>query len=70
MKATLKFKLPEENPEFYHATHGIDYSIALDEIDNLLRAHLKYDQNPHWDTNTVEEIRERLGEICAGFEDY
>lgn len=70
MKATLQFDLPEEQPEFYHATHGVDYSVALDEIDNLLRAHLKYEVHTHWDSQTVEEIREALGEICAGFEDY
>lgn len=65
LKAKLIFNLPEENREFHYAIHGIDYSMALDNIDNMLRAHLKYDENPHWDTDTVEEIREKLGEICS-----
>lgn len=32
MKATLTFKLPEENEDFNYATNGWKYSLVLDEI--------------------------------------
>jgi hypothetical protein len=55
MKAILEFNLPEEDEEYRHAVHGIDYSIVIDEIDNYLRGQLKYNCD-----NLSEEVQAAL----------
>lgn len=69
MKAKLIFDLPEEQDEFNHAIKGIDYSIAIDEFTQVMRSHLKYDNNPEWDTKTVDALWERYWEIMGNFDE-
>jgi len=70
-KATLSYDLPEEQTDFDMANHATDMWIILNDLDNELRSHLKYDSHPEWDNKTVEEIREILlnamTERCVNF---
>lgn len=59
MIATLKFKLPEEQSDYYLATKGFDSFYCLWDLDQYLRGELKYQENPA-DTET---IREKLHEL-------
>ena len=58
MKATLEFKLPEDQDDFNYATNGFNYYMALVEIDQWLRAEYKYN-----DKEELYEVREKLREI-------
>jgi len=62
MKAYLIFNLPEEREEFHYAQKGIDYSIALDEVDNHLRNRLKYEQLSDEVYEALEQVRNVLQE--------
>jgi hypothetical protein len=44
-KAILEFDLPQEEYEHKMALWGTDYMLVLWELDNWLRAILKYDDN-------------------------
>jgi hypothetical protein len=59
-KAVLEFNLPEEKEEFELAQRGISYKIVLDDLDNWLRAKVKYE-----DMNiiSVNSVREKLREL-------
>lgn len=59
-KATLTFDLPEEQTEHDMANKAVEMWIILDNLDQELRAHLKYDSHPEWDDKTVEAIRKIL----------
>lgn len=41
-KATLKFRLPEEESEYYAASHGMEWQAVVWELDQWLRDKLKY----------------------------
>ena len=45
MKAILEFNLPEDQPEFNTAIKGSDWKHVCWEMDQLLRKHLKYDDD-------------------------
>ncbi len=45
MKAILEFNLPEDQPEFNTALQGSDWKHVCWEMDQLLRKHLKYDDD-------------------------
>ena len=46
MKAILEFNLPEEIEEHLNAINGINYKIALQEMDRWLRSVEKNDLKP------------------------
>ena len=56
MKAILEFTLPDEQEDHLCALHGSKYLGILQDLDNELRAKLKY----HDAGKDVEEIRARL----------
>jgi hypothetical protein len=58
MKATLEFNLPEDRDDFYYATNGFNYYMALVEMDEWLRSEYKYN-----DKEEMYEVREKLREI-------
>ena len=60
MKGILEFNLPEEREEFDIARKGINMVCLYSELDKELRSHVRYDTNPHWDSKTVEEIRDLI----------
>ena len=66
MKATLTFNLPEEQDDFNNAVKGLDYKIALLEIDDYLRRELKYNQNlTDIEYKTIEKVREEFNGILT-----
>lgn len=57
MKATLTFNLPEEQEEHYQALYGHRYKLAIDELDRVLRAKYKYEDQRDI---SIEEVRKML----------
>lgn len=43
MRATLTFKLPQEEPEHSYALAGLDALLAIDEIRSEIRSFLKHE---------------------------
>jgi|SaaInl7_135m_RNA_FD_contig_51_1811880_length_2956_multi_5_in_0_out_0_7 hypothetical protein len=43
MEAILKFNLPEEQNEFEQSVNGMDWGLAMWDLDNALRDAIKYD---------------------------
>lgn len=60
MQAILKFKLPEEAEEHKNALNGVDYKIALDEMDNYLRGQIKYGELDEGIRAALQEARDHL----------
>jgi hypothetical protein len=46
MKAILQFNLPEENHEYLNASQGAQMKSILWDLDQWLRAKLKYEELP------------------------
>ncbi len=63
-KATLEFDLPEEEEEFNHAVHCMDYYVTLSDLAESLRQKVKHDAPSPKDWDEVREwFREILGEL-------
>ena len=62
MKAVLEFSLPEESEEHMYAVNGIKYAIAIDEVDNKLRAKLKYEELSDEQIHAFEAVRVMIRE--------
>ena len=58
MKATLEFNLPEDQDDFNYANNGLNYYMALVEMDQWLRSEYKYNGK-----EDMYEVREKLNEI-------
>ena len=67
MKAILEFDLYEEKEEFEVAYNARSYATAVDKIDNYLRNEIKYKENSNERHKVLQEVRDKLNEIC---EDY
>ena len=69
-KATLEFNLPEERGEFHTAVNANKYIAALQDIDTELRNKIKYAGDDVSDDThkAYQEIRDKLGEMCEGFD--
>lgn len=63
-KATLEFNLPEENQEFDTARQGVDFKIALQDLDNWLRGKLKYEEISATEAVIFQKVRDQLHEFC------
>lgn len=66
MKATLEFKLPEDQEEFEIASNANKYKYILSELDQLLRRRTKYapDTQSEEIITTLEDLRDWLrGEL-------
>lgn len=59
-KAVLRFKLPEEQEEFTTALNGGKYRCLITDIDDYLRAKLKYGELTKTDEKILQEVRDRL----------
>lgn len=61
----LKFDLPEEREEYELAYNGAKYKYALDDLDDWLRAQIKYDDGDNGRTRikVMQEVRDKLREI-------
>lgn len=64
MEATLKFNLPEEQPEFDNAVNGWRWSVVAWQLDQHLRSQLKHnDKLTEEQYDTLQEVRDKLWEI-------
>lgn len=69
MKAILEFNLPEESVEHLLALRGDAYKYALDDMDNYLRARLKYEALSDAVAEALQEARVKLNELIRDAED-
>lgn len=61
MKAILEFTLPEDQPEFNTAIKGSDWKHVCWEMDQLLRKHIKYNEDLSEDARGIlEYVREEF----------
>lgn len=61
MKATLEFNLPEDKVDFDLALQGSDWKHVCWEMDQLLRKHLKYDDDLKEDeVKMLQYVRDEL----------
>ena len=61
MEAILKFTLPEDQPEFNTALQGGDWKHVCWEMDQLLRKHIKYNEDLSEDARGIlEYVREEF----------
>ena len=65
MKAILEFNLPEEEPEFMEAVNGGMFKHVLWQLDQNLRANLKYGELPPAEYKCYETIRKDLHSILS-----
>lgn len=64
-KATLTFKLPDEQAEFTAATQAGDMRLVLWAIDEYLRQQIKYCDHPPAIDAVYQAIRDKLHEELA-----
>ena len=60
MKAILQFNLPEENHEYLNASQGAQMKSILWNVDQWLRAKLKYEELSDGQYDSFKETREYL----------
>ena len=63
-RATLTFKLPEENDEFEMAHKGAIYKYCLKEVSDFLRKKLKYESDT-LSQDAQKAFAEMREELCA-----
>ena len=63
--ATLTFHLPDETEEHETTIHAAAYRATLADIDQELRARLKYGE---WPQNVIEMLEELRGVIRDGLD--
>lgn len=60
MKAILQFNLPEENHEYLNASQGAQMRSILWNVDQWLRAKLKYEELSDGQYDAFKETRDYL----------
>jgi len=66
MKAILEFNLPEDQVDFEMAVHGSDYKHVLWNIDQHLRAQLKYNEKLTQEAHdALQEARDKLYQLAS-----
>lgn len=60
MKATLTFNLPDEREEFKDACDGTKSKIIIEDILNLFRSKLKYEELSEVEYEILEKMREAI----------
>jgi hypothetical protein len=63
MKAILEFNLPEENHEWKNAIEGAKMRSVLWEMDQWLRAKMKYEDLPDYHYEVYKECRKYLRDL-------
>jgi hypothetical protein len=63
MKATLTFNLPEEDHEYSNAVDGSKMRSVLWDLDQWLRAKLKYEELTDGKYDAFKETRDQLREL-------
>jgi hypothetical protein len=64
---TLTFNLPEEETEARCAQQGADVLTVLNEIDEVMRRIVKYDEHPEVVKDAVTGLRTTLRELCEEY---
>lgn len=67
-KVRLTFSVPDENDELNDALNGTEWRNAIQEIEQTLRARIKYESNKEWDEDTVIAIRDMIYETLKNRE--
>ena len=62
-KATLSYSLPEEADEFDLAYQGAKLACIIEDLDNYLRAKIKYGPLTDEQETIYQEIRDKLNEL-------
>jgi len=62
-KAILEFDLPEETEDFQYAVKGSHFACVIDELDNFLRAKLKYEELTDEQDACYQAVRDKLWEL-------
>ena len=60
MKATITFTLPEEEDEYINAIEGAKMRVILWDVDQFLRAKMKYEELSDGQYDAFKETREHL----------
>ena len=60
MKATITFTLPEEEEEYRNAIEGAKMRAMLWDVDQFLRAKMKYEELSDGQYDAFKETREHL----------
>ena len=60
MKATITFTLPEEEEEYRNAIEGAKMRAILWDVDQFLRAKMKYEELNDGQYDAFKETREHL----------
>jgi hypothetical protein len=63
MKIIFEFNKPEDNEDLAIHMKAIEYHIVIYELDNYLRAKLKYEELTEEQSKLVSEIRNKLTEL-------
>jgi len=63
MKATLEFKLPEDDEALTDARKGSDWRWAVDDLFNYLRSEIKHADHTAEEYNILEVVREKMSSI-------
>ncbi len=68
MKATLKFDLPTDWEEFKIASNARSYVVGMEDIFNILRNHIKYQDHSEEAVSILQDIKEEIlqtiPEVC------
>ena len=65
MKKILEFNYPEDEEEFKLHLAGPELSFVLTDLDNYLRAKLKYEELTETQYSVYEEVREKLRSLIT-----
>ena len=60
MKATLEFDLPTDWDEFKIASNARSYVVGIEDIFNILRNHIKYQNHSEEVVSVLQDIREEI----------
>lgn len=63
MKKILEFNCPEDESEFALANAGVALSIVITDMDNYLRAKVKYEELTETETIIYQNVRDKLREL-------
>lgn len=65
MRASLSFKLPDEEEAFEFAKNGLSYYSVLSNLDNYLRSKLKYEELTEEQSTAYQNMRDKLHEFAT-----
>jgi hypothetical protein len=67
-QATITYHLPEEQEDFNNAVHASDYKMVLWDLDQKLRAKIKYDETLNESSaNAYQDARDMLRGLISDY---